>query len=202
MDRFSHIIRALGSAVSSHQGTPDSLCPIDARELSAIERDFDFKFPAEYREFVSVYGGCAFVNSGRGGMARFSWIDPVPPHVSTDMLTIFDCFYGSSSVGAGSLQLRWNVSASRGSMPGEIVPIAGCFGNDHLCIGVAGEFFGRLYYWDAESEPLDEVTYAADFGMNPPDDYEWSNVHLVAMSFTDFLVSVRFGWPDDDSASG
>jgi hypothetical protein len=63
-------------------------------------------------------------------------------------------------------------------MPDELIPIANASCGDKICMSVIGDNYGKVYFWDHEQEAYE--------GEEP----DYSNVHLIANSFTDFINSL------------
>ncbi|MCX5688375.1 MAG: SMI1/KNR4 family protein [Planctomycetota bacterium] len=189
---YSELISTFGRTASIYGGMERTV-PFPPDELVKIEKDHHISFPKQYKDFATEIGGCMFIDTQDHHGAAFPWIDPIPQHISGGVnLTPVDIMFGSELACQEPDRLSWNIRTFYVCMPRSIVPIGNCFGNNLVCIGVDGLHSGKVYYWDAEMEPLSEADYIADYGTRPPSNYEWSNVHLVAQSFREFVSSIRF----------
>ncbi len=188
---YSELFAVFGRAASIYEAAEP--VPFPPSELAQIERDYHLSLPEEYKDFAVEIGGCRLIDAQDCHGAAFPWIDSVPHHISGGMhLSPLEILFGSEIACHEPDRLNWNIRTFLGCMPRSIVPIGSCGGNNLLCIGVNGISRGKVYYWDAEMEPLSESDYIADYGTKPPSNYEWSNVHLVAHSFRQFVSSITF----------
>ncbi|MFM7161022.1 MAG: SMI1/KNR4 family protein [Planctomycetaceae bacterium] len=119
----------------------------------------------------------------------FSSNTQLPKHISESGLSLFDFFYGRTQQ-AGPSGLRQQIRFFRGRIPDTMIPIAGDGGAGQICIGIKGDDWGKVFYWDMANEPLDEETYLEDFGKPMPADDKRQNVYLVADSFDRFLAQL------------
>jgi hypothetical protein len=122
--------------------------------------------PKEYTNFLEKYNGgypeveCEYVDK------------------EDDEYTIpLDCFYGISDTDT-SISIFARRGFLSGSLPNQLLPIAGDGIGNEICLGVEGEFFGKVYFWnkDGEAQSQEELNF--------------SNVELITDSFDLFLLSL------------
>jgi hypothetical protein len=112
--------------------------PLSAPAQSALERfeaELRHRLPAEYRNFLLGIGG---------GRVHHPYVDPISE------LGV-GSFFGLGTPEEG-LDLRTNRTLTQDWIPSELLPIAGdSFGN-LLCIGIAGDEAGKLFFCDHEGD--------------------------------------------------
>jgi cell wall assembly regulator SMI1 len=139
---------------------------LSADALAEAEQRLGFIFPTDYREFLLRQNG------GRPTPSEFAFTDPDGD--PSDSLV--DFFYSIYDGTLNNLELKHRTFTLGERMPPNIVPIANDpFGNQ-ICMSVAGDDVGRVYFWDHELE-TGEPTY--------------ENMSLIANSFTEFLSSLE-----------
>lgn len=148
--------------VSTPQGVTvrASAEPTNEVAVAAFEASRGIRLPADYREsLLATNGGkpepCAFQLMLRSG-----------PYTDS----IVHWFLSLGDTAGPSLESFADLMAGR--MPPELLPVAPDPGGNFVCLGVAGDARGKVYFWDHEREH-----YPTD----------WSNVDLVADSFDAFL---------------
>jgi cell wall assembly regulator SMI1 len=67
-------------------------------------------------------------------------------------------------------------------LPNHILPIADDPGGNLICISCGAKDYGKIYFWDHENE-IDYTKY---------DDYNYTNLHLIAHDLDSFLASLVF----------
>lgn len=153
--------------------------PVAADELAAIERKLGVELPASYRDFLARFGSSRF-----HGISTIEPEEPLPQGVSKRAFV--NDFYGSAQSG-NMRSVAHRIQMMVGRMPRELIPIAGAGMGDQLCLGIAGTYTGRVYYWYHEDEPLGPEEYAEEYGTPMPDKEWFRNVSLVANSFDDLI---------------
>lgn len=153
--------------------------PLSEAELAAIEREIGATLPDDYREFVSRYGFATF-----GELVQFPALQPLPGSVSESGFAPFSHFYGPASAGPNGLAKV--IKRLRGRMPDSVIPIAADGGGSQIVLAVTGGVRGEVYYWDVSHE-WDRDEYEEEHGRAMPEEAKFSNMYLVANSFTDFL---------------
>lgn len=92
--------------------------------------------PDDYKEFLQKYGGTYITRDGRF-LSEYS---------STSYSAMF---YGLTN---DQDSLKENIADYLERMPSSIIPFADADGGDKLCIGVKGDAFGKIYFWNHEKE--------------------------------------------------
>ena len=134
--------------------------PADAARLAAFEARIAAALPADYREFLVTHNGGGFVPD------EIVLPGAAEPHATVG--TVFGLHDGPNGLEAAFGNVL-------GEVPAELLAFAEDVGGDLLCIGIRGEHYGRVYYWDHErSTP----------GADQPG---WDNVTLLAGSFGAFV---------------
>lgn len=135
-------------------------------ELEKTESRLGFKFPIDYKDFLLKHNG------GTPKPNTFIFIEKSIQ--SNSLVDFFHAIYDAGS--DGNLELDYNYFRSSSRIPPNIVPIAGDpFGN-FICLSVAGNDKGKMYFWDHESEPQNS---------------SYENLSLIADSFTKFLSILK-----------
>jgi len=146
----------------------DSLGEIHPQQIDALEKTLGYSLPASYRNFLLRYNG------GEPADTVF-FID------DEEGEDVIGGFYGICHEDVDNLASIYAICSGR--MPKHVLPIAfDPFGNQ-ICLSLAGDDTGNVYFWDHEREYLD--------GRAP----DYHNLILLADSFDAFLASLR---PDDD----
>ncbi len=138
----------------------DSQEPISEREIVDLESKCRIKLPVDYRDFLLKYNG------GRPEPNCFDF-------KNTDDGSDVKLFYGFRKNYEYNLGKQIELRQNR--LPIDLFPIAEDSGGNVICIGIRGEYSGKIYFWDHELE--------ADAGEVP----DFSNITLIADSFQEFL---------------
>lgn len=144
----------------------DSISKIKQYEESkiiAVEEELHIKLPKDYRSFILNYGN--FVASEE---YAYKAIEP-SPWAPKDGFETVDFFYGLDDDENG---LKYNIKLYNHQINESVIPIASSPGDNQICIGLKGDYYGKIYFWDHESE--DE-----------------KDLYLIANSFCDFIISFK-----------
>jgi hypothetical protein len=149
----------------------DKLPPTPLTELAAFEEAIGYPLPETYRRFLIACNG-GYV----GGKLWFK--GPTPEGRSADAGIQHLCGFREER----HFSLDDAFECYGGRIPKALVWVMDDpFGNA-ICVGVAAEHRGRLYFWDHENEPEKE---------------QWDgnvetagNIQLLAYSFTDFVAGL------------
>jgi hypothetical protein len=121
--------------------------------LSPTESDFDrlekrlgARLPDEYRYFLSRYGDVLFGNDDSAPSIALA--EPSPWGASTEPET----FYSLSAGAHYGLEDEIQTFADR--LPKGVIPISSDAGGNQICLDVAGEFPGYVWFWDHEQRWL------------------------------------------------
>lgn len=168
-------IKRLGGLEHSQGGPVE---PIDDAELARIESELGFGIPGQVRAFLSQFGSCSF-------RKRVAFPQPTPE--LRGVLPEIGYFFGS----AGDHKEGFSVVAGfrnytqQQRLPASLLPIAANSSCSMICVGITGEAFGKLFYWDADLEvELD------DFEDDERETALWRNVYFLANSFEHLLGSL------------
>lgn len=143
----------------------NTLPSLSKTEIAEFEDSVDFVLPSSYREFLHHYNG------GRPEPNMF----PIQDFYA-DTHGLLDRFL---SIAEGNvLDLTRHILVFHERIPPELLPIARDPGGNLICLAVKGSNYGKIYYWDHETE--------VDDGEQPT----YDNVYFIANSFDDLLNSL------------
>ena len=115
--------------------------PITRETIGRFESAIRYSLPEDYVAFLlSTYGG-------RPSLEKF----PIAGHVSSTN-GVVDSFFGLHEVRFNNLEKYYTMS--RGRVQDHILLIAFDRAGNLLCIALAGENPGRVFFWDHELEEL------------------------------------------------
>lgn len=149
--------------------------PAPEGEVRRFESEIGSPLPPDYREFLIRCNG-GFL----GGQLWF--FGPTPEGAKADAGVHHILGFREESY----FSLRWNRDCFQGGelrLPRQLIKIMDDpFGNA-ICIGLAGPYRGRIYFWDHENEP-------------DPEEWDGSvetagNLSLLAHSFTEFVEGLK-----------
>lgn len=125
-----------------------------AGALAEVERRLGGGLPDEYRRFVSAYG------DGMLGTEDLKVMAPIIEPCPWGQATRPEVFYGAHQ--GAKYPLLEQLDTYRDRMPKGVLPICEDAGGNQICLDVAGEFPGTVWFWDHEqrwfTEPLEAVT--------------------------------------------
>lgn len=135
---------------------------LTSEELEDAEKRLHVAFPSEYREFLLKHNG------GRPTPKSFEFKD-THGNDSDSLIHFFLAIYNGYD---DNLEIEYRARVEEDRLLPHFVPIANDpFGN-LICLSVAGEDLGKVYFWDHEIEP---------------ETAGYENMSLIADSFTEFL---------------
>ena len=131
---------------------------IDAEQITALERRLGASLSAPYKEFLARTGGAC--------------VSPVElDFIAGDIETCVDTFYGDDPEGADDImEMR---ETYRGHIPADLLAVAGDGMGGQICLAIAGDAWGQVFFWDDKDEPDDKES--------------WENIYLVAEDFGTFI---------------
>jgi hypothetical protein len=149
----------------------DSFDPMSVEDVCALESELDATFPTDYVSFLLQYNAARMQHP-----IEFPVRKPGPFVRGGSLENCLGIIKESPECRTGS-NIRSSVKAYRQRIPAGTLPIADTGGHP-ICLGIAGDSYGKVYLWDSIDEGADDNTY------------------LVADSFTEFLGCLR---PGDES---
>ncbi|HXD85327.1 MAG TPA: SMI1/KNR4 family protein [Urbifossiella sp.] len=166
-------IHALGGLVPARGG---KLEPLRDGDCDAIEARFGQSLPADYRSFVTKYGGGMFANLARCDInqSRFVYVG---------------VYYGDGDDESSPFHIKWAMSVFCEQMPTNFLPIAESAGGDgQFCLGVAGSEYGKVFFWDRDEGWSGEEAEYRTQGKPFPEELKFQNMTLLADLFEAFLL--------------
>lgn len=144
----------------------DSCPPVGEEEIKRVEDLLSMDFPESYRRFLLEHNG------GRPSRDRF----PIRGHPLSKegMVNRLLCIKDGDDY-----SITWAMSMYEGRVPRHFLVIGKDPGGNNICLSVAGEDCGKVYFWDHEEEVAE--------GEEPG----YENVYVIADSFDQFLASLR-----------
>jgi hypothetical protein len=143
------------------------------RDLAAFEALIGAKLPKDYREYLRAHNGGKPTPSDFNFLSRSS---------GSSLHHMYGLCRGRDPDYA---DLRENYECYRERIPSSLIPIADDPGGSQICLGIHGEHYGKVYFWDHERE-----SQRASF----------RNVRRLADSFAAF-VSGLYEWEDLDETA-
>lgn len=128
-------------------------------QINELESLLGTALPDAYKEFLRRTGGAC--------------VSPVElDFFAGDIVTCADTFYGDDPEGHDDLlEMR---ETYKGHIPPELLPVAGDGMGGQICLGISGDGFGQVFFWDDKDEPDDGA-------------HSWDNIYLVAEDFATFI---------------
>jgi len=115
--------------------------PTDS-DVGTFEAEVGGTLPSEYRYFVSKYG------SGMLGNDDFKVVAPIAEPCPWGQVVRPELFYPLLATHRDSLQNQLQTYAGR--IPRGVAAISDDAGGNQVCLDVAGEFPGSVWFWDHE----------------------------------------------------
>ena len=139
-------------------------------ELDELERYAKLPFPEAYRQHLLRYNG------GRCEPNVFHFVEQ-----GQRTSSVVDGFLPTRQESWGSLgDYIETYKADEKRLPDVLLPIAHDPGGNLICLSCAGDYAGRVYFWDHETE----VDYALEA------DSTRTNLYPIADSLPQFLASL------------
>ena len=136
---------------------------VDEHDVQSFEQKYHIRLPEPYRSFLIE------TNGGYPDKDRF----PTPWN-ELNQYIIVDYFYGLNYRRDTWGDLSDARTTFTDRIPEDLVAIASDPGGNQICLGLAGERYGQIFFWEMEEESDEE----------PP---TYDNVSFVANSFQQFL---------------
>jgi hypothetical protein len=127
--------------------------PLPEEEIRSFERVLGMVLPLLYREFLLA------TNGGRPERDLFEI-----KGLAGNALGRVHVFFGLNDP-VESCNLDWNLEVFRDRIPKGLLPIATTEGADKICLAIAGEQAGAVFYWDGYARAGEREFYllADDF---------------------------------------
>ncbi|KFE72320.1 SMI1/KNR4 family protein [Hyalangium minutum] len=135
--------------------------PLTPEDLRSFEQQHGLALPASYEEFLLK------TNGGRPerDLLALTGLEGNPR-------ARIHLFFGLNDP-VESCNLDWNLEVFKDRIPVGLIPIATTEGTDKICLCVAGERAGAVFYWDGHASPDER------------------NLYALAGDFTSFLSSLH-----------
>ena len=137
-------------------------------QLVEFEQRYRLKLPEDYRSFLLEFNG---------GRPKPEIIDFIQN--GDDQSDIVN-YLGGIHNGEYWARLEWQIDSLKDRVPKGFIPIGDDPGGNAYLIGIDGETFGKIYFWDHENEAALEEKEPS-----------FENMSLIASSFTEFLNKLR-----------
>lgn len=124
----------------------DRMPPAPEDKLHALERELGCTLPADYREFLAACNGGCFKGD-------FWYNEPLADGRPADVG--LHHLHGIRDRDCYSLLWARHCYQSEGEIriPLDLLPIADDPGGNAICVGIGGEHYGKVFFWDHECEP-------------------------------------------------
>lgn len=170
----------------------NELAPMHPSEIRRLERNFGCKLPESYSQFLLNYGASRLNGeSPDNPFILFRPMMPLPPQFESGR-GMLDALYGGKKDDNDPYSIEVRIGVYAGRIPDSLTAIADDGGFGQICLGIRGDEFGNIYYWDQSNEPLDENTYFENYREPRPRTDLFKNVTHIAASFDDFLERLEF----------
>ncbi|PAE23434.1 SMI1/KNR4 family protein [Bacillus sp. 7894-2] len=134
------------------------------KSIHMIENVYGVDLPSDYKEFLLEYGG-SFIKDN----IMYKPIE-ITPVTHKDGFDSIGGFYGITD---DNYNIESVIKTYKDVLGKVLMPIADAGGGDLLCIGIKGQYKGKIYYWHHEGEAS-------------KDGKEY--VYLIANSFEEFIL--------------
>jgi SMI1 / KNR4 family (SUKH-1) len=135
--------------------------PLSEDDLTSFEKKHGLSLPTAYKAFLLA------TNGGRPERDLFKING-----LEGNSLGRIHLFYALRDP-VESCNLDWNLEVFRDRIPADLLPIATTEGADKVCVLIAGERAGAIFYWD---------------GHAPAGEY---NLYALADDFASFIASLH-----------
>ena len=163
MNKYIRLLEKLGQCVYPPEGEPTVLIE---EELRTIENALGYSLPTNYREFLTDFGGYSIY-------ANF----PINRSVGEPIASLGRVYgYGDKISSVFNLvKVHQRDLANMVTAP-ELLGIACDLGGNQICLFLAGEREGKVYWWHSEEADAP---------------YKYQNLYFVADSFDEFMQLLR-----------
>jgi hypothetical protein len=135
--------------------------PTNLEEIAKFESLINAKLPEDYKQFLLKYNGGHPVYDG------YRLVKPINEKTNEAGIDWFYALYDGDVCNISKQFYR-----SREELPEEVIPIGSDSGGK-VCLGIAGEYYGQVYYW------------TTNWSFWKEEDLNY--LFLIANSFTEFV---------------
>lgn len=144
---------------------------INISQIEEVEKFVGLRFPFQYKNHLLRFNG------GRCNPNIFNFIENGKA-TNSDIDWFLAIYEGESDNLKEYIEI-YKIEEKR--LPHHILPIAHDSGGNLICISCGEEDYGKIYFWDHESE--------VDYSLS--DDTDYSNLYFIANSFDEFLANLE-----------
>lgn len=138
------------------------------RDIDLLNHKLGLNLPSEYADFLLTHNG------GRPDKNRFK-LRKIRAALDFYVMSL----YGLGQKGETGQDLLTMYSFTCESIPHELIAIGSNGIGNLICLGISGEYYGKVYYWYKDGEVGQDETPTFD------------NIELIAKSFAEFLMHLK-----------
>jgi hypothetical protein len=160
----------------------NSFTPMSEDDIDQVESALNGKFPSDYRDFLSKYGGCT--------LSKICVCElPSDANPSGEKFAYISMFRGANDIPRSSLNTALNRFSDK--MPEGMVSIADDNGNQ-ICLSLFNDSneYGKIFYWSSYGS-WDANEYEDEHGEQMPRHAKFINLYKLADSFRDLLNQMQ-----------
>ena len=146
----------------------ESKKPTNLLEIEKFEELIQAKLPEDYKKFLLKHNG------GHPTVNVYKLIEPINERNKEASISWFFALYDGEYS-----NITTEFKYSREKIPDELLPIARDDGGNIICLGIQGDYYGKLYYW---------TTNYSFWG-----EEDLNYIYLISNSFTDFINGLYSG---------
>jgi hypothetical protein len=136
---------------------------VTRKDISSFEEKLKISLPISYKNYLLR------CNGGNPDDGTYSMSENID---GDEEFSGIDWFYSISNDYTTSLEK--NINTFYGRVPYDMIPIGEDGGGNQICLGISGERYGKVYFWDHDWESDEDEPW-------------YENVYLIANSFEDFI---------------
>lgn len=163
---------------------------LNIEDIRILEKDLGTELPGDLSDFLMNYGISHFSNE--------ITFDPISRdseyihHPDSGQPNFFfegsgiSVFHGRDREETSAHDIFWNAKNYKDRMPPQFLPFASDGMGNQIVISLHKETYGRIYFWDHETE-WDAEDYEDEVGVAMPEEVKYQNLWLLANDFNDFF---------------
>ena len=163
-------------------GGSDRFTPMAEEQLQSIENKLDVRLPGLYRHYLATFGA-----STSKKLVEVRPVVTPPRQLTSNGRLPFATLYGIGKGDSDFYDLEGRLDTHAKLIPENMIVIGDDGDRSMYLLEIRGSGAGKIFYWDADNDPLSEEDYLQEYGRPRPPEVVLQNVHLVAESFEDFL---------------